>query len=359
MGQHYIDCVNCESKDHRELVKARGNRGVDFIAPEHHVVVCENCGLVFINPQHDDRDYDRFYEVLNYKKETQTLSPEEILGKHTFKKIPLKFLVDYLQSSKILDTRRRVLDVGCGFGMVIHFMEKCGLQAEGLEQSVDAVDYAQKEFGLKVHHGSIFSHDLPANHYDVVFSTAVMEHFTNPRGALEQMRRLLKPDGLLFVNTPDFKGMVLREGIDRWFKFVHTFYYTNVTLSSLIQLAGFEIVKSWQMPPILKYSTVFHPANAYFGELNIIARKKDFDSTPAPLKDDVDEIFQIFKSAQKRDRLYSSLNALRKNKRLGYPYRYIRKNFTKPQYVFRDYFNNDEVIADCQTVLPLPESRQL
>ncbi len=41
-----------------------------------------------------------------------------------------------------------------------------------------------------------------------------------------------------------------------------------------------------------------------------------------------------FKTAQKRDRLYSSLNALRKKKRLGYPFRFIRKNFSKPQYVF-------------------------
>jgi 2-polyprenyl-3-methyl-5-hydroxy-6-metoxy-1,4-benzoquinol methylase len=350
MGQRYIDCVNCESKDHKELVKVKGNRGADFIALEHHVVVCENCGLVFIHPQPDDQDYDRFYKVLNYKKKPTALSADEILGKHTFKKIPLKFLVDYLQSSKIFETHPRVLDVGCGFGMVIHFLEKYGLKAEGLEQSADAVDFAQNTLGLKVHPGSIFSHDLPANHYNVVFSTAVMEHLTNPLVALKQMRNLLKPDGLLFVNTPDFKGMVLRKGIDRSFKFVHTFYFTNVTLSSLIQLAGFEIVRTWQMPPILKYSTFFYPSNAYFGELNIIARKKDFDSIPSPLKDDVDEIFHIFKMAQKRDRLYSRMNVLRKKKLIGHPFRYIRKNFTKPQYVFRDYFEGTDVVSDYQAI---------
>lgn len=230
--------------------------------------------------------------------------------------------------------------------MVIHFMKQYGLQAEGLEQSTDAVEYAQDKLGLKVHQGSIFSHGLPANHYDIVFSTAVMEHFTNPLAALEQMRALLKPDGLLFVNTPDFKGMVLREGMNKWFKFVHTYYYSNVTLSSLIQLAGFEIVKTWDMPPILKYSTLFHPSNAYFGELNIIARKKDNDAPPLPLMDDVDEIFHVFKTAQERDRLYSRLNVLRKRKRLGYPIRFIRKNFVKPRYVFRDYFDGEEVLDD-------------
>jgi 2-polyprenyl-3-methyl-5-hydroxy-6-metoxy-1,4-benzoquinol methylase len=350
MGQRSIDCANCDSNNFKELVKVKGNRGVDFISPWHHVVICENCGLVFINPQHDDQDYDRFYQAFNYKKEKKSVSREEILEKHTFKKIPLQFLVHFLQSGDVLESRPRVLDVGCGFGMVIHYMNKLGLAAEGLEQSTDAVEFAQKQLGLKVHAGSIFSHDLPENDYDIVFSTAVMEHFTDPLLALKQMRRLLQPNGILFVNTPDLKGMVLREGIDRYFKFVHTFYYTNITLSSLLQLAGFEIIKSWQMPPILKYSTFFHPNNAYSGKLNIIARKKDFDSPPLPLKDDVDEIFQLFKTAHKRDRLYSRLNVLRKKKRLGYPLRYIRKKFIKPRYVFRDYFDGEEVTADYQAI---------
>ena len=350
MGQRHINCINCQSQEHKKLVTARGNRGADFIASEHPVVVCSNCGLVFLNPQHDDRDYDQFYQVLNYKKEVKAESPEKILGKHRFKKIPLKFLVDYLQTGNILETGPLALDVGCGFGMVIHFMKQYGLQAEGLEQSTDAVDYAQNKLGLKVHQGSIFSHDLPSNHYDIVFSTAVMEHFTNPLTALEKMRKLLKPNGLLFVNTIDFKGMVLREGLNKWFKFVHTYYYTSVTLSSLIQLAGFEIAETWAMPPILKYSTIFHPSNAYFGELNIIARKKDTDTPPVPFKDDVDEIFRIFQTAQDRDRLYSRLNVLRKKKRLGYPLRLVRKHFAKPQYVFRDYFDGEEVTDGYQSL---------
>lgn len=346
MVQRSIDCANCDGKDFKNFVKAIGNRGIDFIAPWHQVVICQNCGLVFINPQHDDQDYDRFYQVFNYKKEKKSLSKNEILDKHAFKKIPLKFLIEFMQSAQILENRPRILDVGCGYGMVIQFMKEFGLEAEGLEQSADAVEFAQNQLGLQVNTGSILDHDLPENDYDVVFSTAVMEHFTDPLRALKQMRGLLRPDGILFVNTPDLKGIVLREGIDRYFKFVHTYYFTNVTLSSLIQRAGFEILLTWQMPPILKYSTFFHPSNAYSGKLNIIARKKSFQSvTPPPLKDDVDEIIHIFRKAQKRDSIYSRLNILRKKKILGYPLRYIRKNFIKPQYLFRDYFDG-EIITD-------------
>lgn len=350
MGQRIIDCVNCGSKKFKKLTEVQGNRGVDFISQKHHVAICENCGLVFINPQHDDQDYDRFYKVFNYKKDKKSISREEIVAKHTFKKIPLKFLVDYLKSVDILDSRPRVLDVGCGFGMVIHYMKEFGLKAEGLEQSTAAVEFANSQLDLQVHSGSIFSHNLPEHDYDIVFSTAVMEHFTDPLLALKQMHKLLRPGGILFVNTPDLKGMVLREGIDRYFKFVHTYYYTNKTLSSLLQLAGFEIVKTWEMPPILKYSTLFHPDNAYSGKLNIIAKRTEFDAPPKPLKDDVDQIIHIYKMAQKRDSKYSIMNQLRKKKRFGYPLRYIRKKILKPQYVFRDYFDGEEVTADFNAV---------
>ena len=179
---------------------------------------------------------------------------------------------------------------------------------------------------------------------------AVIEHLTDPLTALKEMRRLLKPDGILFMNTPDLKGMVLRKGVDRYFKFVHTYYYTNVTLSSLIQLAGFEIVKTWQLPPILKYSTLFHPTNFKEGELNIIAKRKELDSTPSPLKENVDEIFRIFEDARRRDERFSKFDHYSKLKILGYPLRFAKKKLTKRKFVFSDYFVGSEVVSNYQTL---------
>ena len=355
MGQAFIKCINCNNDKFKGYIKTKGNRGVDFISYQHNVVVCEHCGLVFINPQHDDQDYEKFYKALNYKKmvspkEKAPLSKREILDYYKFKKIPLKFLVDYLKSNRAIGDQARVLDVGCGFGVFTLLMQESGLQVEGLEQSEDTVDFAKKQFGLKVHAGSIFDHSLPENHYDIVTNIAVMEHLTNPLKALEQMHKLLKRDGILYVNTIDLKGMVLRKGVDHYFKFVHTFYYTNITLSSLIQQAGFEIVETWQMPPILKHSTFLHPNNTYIGELNIIARKKDLTGNPLPLKEDVDEIFRALEMAQKRDSRFRRYHAFQKIKLLGYPLKYIRKKLVRPKYVFNDYFDGTKILDDYQNI---------
>jgi 2-polyprenyl-3-methyl-5-hydroxy-6-metoxy-1,4-benzoquinol methylase len=349
MGQEYIACANCKSNNYRELLKVKGNRGVEFISYQHHIVVCEKCGLAFINPQHDDHDYDQYYKALNFKKD-KVITKAKILKKRKFKKIPIKFLTDYLKSEQISAIPSQVLDVGCGLGVGLNFMQEYGLKAEGLEPSSSAVDFAHKHFGAKVHVGSIFNHDLPANHYDVLSCMSVIEHLTDPLLALKQMRKLLKTGGILFMTAPDLKGVVLRKGSNSFFKFVHTFYYTNITLTSLIQLAGFEVVRTWQRNPILKYSTFFHPANARHGELNVIAQKKNLSDDPLPLKENVDEIFRFFKEAKKRDSRYHRIDAFLQMKCLGLPLRYIRSKFTKPQYVFRDYFEGTEVVADYQTI---------
>lgn len=349
MGQRLIACANCNGESFRKLLEVTGNRDVEFISLRHHIVVCENCGLVFLNPQHADQDYESYYKALNYR-EGKSISKEKILNKHQFKKIPVKCLTDYLNSQQMAEKEINVIDIGCGFGESIKFMAESGLAAEGLEPSLDAADFALKNFGIKVNVGSIFNHDLPHGNYDVVSNMAVIEHLTDPLAALKEMRRLLKPDGILFMNTPDLKGMVLRKGMDRYFKFVHTYYYTNVTLSSLIQLAGFEIVKTWQMPPILKYSTLFHPTNFKEGELNIIARKRELDQPPLPLRDSLDEIFQIFEYARERDQRFSKFDHYSKSKILGYPLRFAKKKLTKRKFVFRDYFNGTEVVSNYQNI---------
>ncbi len=73
MGQYQINCKNCGSKNHRLLVRVKGDRQVNFISDIHNVVVCEDCGLAFLNPQHDDEDYAKYYTY--YAVKTPISSP--------------------------------------------------------------------------------------------------------------------------------------------------------------------------------------------------------------------------------------------------------------------------------------------
>ena len=78
MTQHKIKCNNCQSNNYKCLIRVKNNKSAEFIAPFSDVVICKDCGLVFLNPQHDEKDYLKYYQKFNrpgpIKKQFRKLS---------------------------------------------------------------------------------------------------------------------------------------------------------------------------------------------------------------------------------------------------------------------------------------------
>lgn len=339
MGYRLIPCINCGSEKHRYLLSVHGNRGAKFIGHEHRVVLCEQCGLGFLNPQHDEADYSRFYESLNYAP--IQIPGSEMLRRSAYRKLQAAFLIDTVTKYWQTESLRglRVLDVGCGPGVLLALLKNDFPLAEGLELGEHAASYAKREFGLRIQHGSVFDNGVPPGSFDIVVSTAAIEHFTDPLKAIRKMGDMLRPSGLLYLNTQDVLGMVLKNGAGSWFKFVHTYYFTEATLGSLIEQSGFEILRSWTMPPILKAS-LMAPHNFCSGELNIVAIKSGGRESKAWRGEHVDRIVDAYRFAQSRDRLHALVGGVMRHRYLGYPLRRWNR-WRKPSDLFSECFDSD------------------
>lgn len=310
MGEKYISCIICSSDETRRLTVARGNRDLDYIAQQHPVVVCARCGLTYLNPQQDDEDYERYYQSADYKA---IITPPKIfLRRHAYRRIQAGFVLDtlkrYWPQRDLTDLS--AIDIGCGPGVLLYHLAEAGLKAAGLEASTNAADYAEYTLGLSIRRGSIYDRLLPESAFDLVVSTAAVEHFTDPLRALNAMKRCLKPDGLMYVNTPDLLGMVLKKGEANWFKFVHTYYFTEVSLSNLFEKTGMRVIRSWTMPPQLAASVIY-PGNYCSGELNIIA-VNDAETEHCGLRgvESFDKISAAYQKARRRDRLHAFIRRL-------------------------------------------------
>lgn len=328
MPQYVIKCNNCQGDDHRALAKVRGNRGNDFISRYHNVVICKNCGLVFLNPQHDEEDYAKYYARFNTGKidlnqEIKEISPER---RRTSGRAKLKdFLIDNIDEPSLANPPR-LLDVGCGKGIFLHHLKDSNFILEGLEPGKMGARFARERFGFKINECMLSDHNLPEESFDVVTALAMIEHVNDPLKTLKTLWKLLKPGGYVLLTTPNFKQMALTRGVENYFKFVHTFYYTDVTLSSLMKQAGFKIVKIWYKDPILKDSPVFGTVRQAGGLLAIIGRKIDSMEKAGPMKEDVSDLIAEFNKAKKRDRWYSLVNKLSRYYCAG---KNIIKNFYK------------------------------
>ena len=303
MAQRIIPCNNCGCDKHKLLVKIKGNRGANFIAKRHRVVICENCGLIFLNPQYEAADYEKFYSC-QPASVAKTKSLEKF--KKNYRRAGDYYLKDFLLENidkETLKARAKLLDIGCGHGTFLYFFKDENFELFGLEPGKGAVEFG-RQLGLNIIHGTLEEVNLPENNFDIIVSLATIEHVNDPLGVLKKMQKLLKPGGYLLLTTPDFREMVLRRGIGNYFKFVHTFYFTGKILSSLLKQAGFDVLKVWSVPAEIKNSTLFNPMNCKSGLLHIFARKSVELKNVNPEKDSPKELIELFQKIKKRDRIY-------------------------------------------------------
>jgi SAM-dependent methyltransferase len=159
------------------------------------------------------------------------------------------------QARRLLDLlgermpRGRLLEVGCGPGLLLDEARRRGYEVEGVELSADAARYARERLGLRVK-AIAFEDDaltsaLDSERYDAVLAVDVLEHLDEPVLALDRMRELLAPGGVLLIVTSDPSSLVARALGRRWWCYepAHVCLIPRGTMRELIAERGLGIVK--------------------------------------------------------------------------------------------------------------------
>jgi 2-polyprenyl-6-hydroxyphenyl methylase/3-demethylubiquinone-9 3-methyltransferase len=98
-----------------------------------------------------------------------------------------------------------VLDIGCGGGLFLSLLKQQGAQVVGIELSDSRAQYAIMKHGLTIDKHPIESAHWQkgyANHFDAVTLWDVIEHVNYPQQTLQCAVNVLKPGGLLIIDTP-------------------------------------------------------------------------------------------------------------------------------------------------------------
>lgn len=106
----------------------------------------------------------------------------------------------------------RLLDAGCGPGVFLKMLAKAepGLELHGLDNSPEMILYAKlARGGVEWAEKSVYATGYPDDHFDFVHAGFLFSHLKNVSAALKEIRRILKPGGVLFVvefNESTFAG---------------------------------------------------------------------------------------------------------------------------------------------------------
>jgi 2-polyprenyl-3-methyl-5-hydroxy-6-metoxy-1,4-benzoquinol methylase len=138
-----------------------------------------------------------------------------------------------------------LLDVGCGNGSFLLTARDLGYAAVGLEPDEDAVHRA-RDAGLDVRQGLLPDSGLPEASFDHVFLNHVFEHLHKPRAAADEILRLLRPGGRVWLSQPNLGAIGLEVFGASWRGLEtprHLSLYTRQSLARLLSEAGFEAVE--------------------------------------------------------------------------------------------------------------------
>lgn len=125
-----------------------------------------------------------------------------------------------------------VLDVGCGPGTItIDLAEIAGAGAVlGVDTAADVLDAATERAGelgrgnVTFVPGNAYALDVPDGAFDVVHAHQLLQHLSDPIAALTELRRVLRPGGLLAVRDSDYGAFVWAPAdvrLDRWMRLYH------------------------------------------------------------------------------------------------------------------------------------------
>ena len=205
---------------------------------------CRSCGLVQQDPQPEPAAvaarYDEAY--LRYEEERQ----------YAFRDLELLALRDLrlAEAARPLFGRARsegrkprALDVGCATGALLAALRDEGWEPQGVEISGPLAAYGSSRHGLAIHGGTLESAAFPAASFELVHASHLIEHLNDPASFLAEVGRVLAPDGLLVVTTPNAEGFQARLLGAQWRSAIydHLYLFSPRTLSSLMSARGLEI----------------------------------------------------------------------------------------------------------------------
>ena len=247
-----VTCPVCGASEH---ARRRGPAGRPLMR-------CKRCRLVWAN----DVPALGLHEQAADESEFYTTAQ---LAKRPFLRRRAHELLEAIE--RIQGRPGRLLDVGCGIGTELEVARDRGWQAKGIEQSATLHKVARAS-GLDVTAVPLADAGFPAALFDCVTVNHALEHVPRVRPLLATVRRVLRPDGLLFVSVPNLDAWPHRVGAHRLglaFDHDHHLFFTPSTLDRLLRTTGFSIMGlttprwvDFRRGPAATYPAPFRAVNA-------------------------------------------------------------------------------------------------
>lgn len=219
----YVDCLDLEY----------------FMANDAVMHRCRSCSLVFLHP-------------LPTREELAALYPDNYHNFQSARGALARFLFERYHARQAALCMRNLppdgtfLEVGCGDGAILAKLRERGIgDVQGIEIARAGGEAARRK-GLRVFHGTLEEFDTDER-FDMVFMSHVIEHVLDPVLAMQRIADLLKPGGVVYLETPNVGSLDARLWGSNWGLVHyprHLWLFDRTTLRRLVESAGLRVERT-------------------------------------------------------------------------------------------------------------------
>jgi SAM-dependent methyltransferase len=233
-------CLLCGEDDSEVLAESD--------ATERKIVRCRRDGLIYLNPRPDTESLEAFFE-----SGFIPLLDQEMLK--SFRRATLKREADLIKRLK--PRGGNLLDIGCAMGTFFeNFSPPPKWSLFGVDSASFNLEKAAALLNAKVFVGTLRGAHYPDSFFDVVTLFDTLYLLSKPAVELAEVRRILKPDGILVIEIQGLNYTLLRKrgpialALDgKWWSLTpnastqHLYYFSPAAVKEILEKAGFSIVR--------------------------------------------------------------------------------------------------------------------
>lgn len=242
---HYSHCPVCHS-DNLHLIFPVKDYTVS--GQQFDIFECYNCSLRFTQDVPTQEYIGPYYKSEDYISHTN--NKKGILNSLYQKVRSITMMQKAAVIKKYTGLQKGVLlDVGCGTGSFLNFMQLKGWKVTGLEPDEDTRQLALELQGLKVMPSNEIFNLQPAS-FNAITLWHVLEHVHQLHEYIQQLNVLLAPGGKLFIAVPNYTSRDAKIYGKYWAAYDvprHLYHFSPQSIEVLLKQHGLKVVKHLPM----------------------------------------------------------------------------------------------------------------
>lgn len=232
-------CPICNASEFRLFLECK-----DYTVSQEtfKIVECTSCGFKFTNPRPEENRLGEYYKSEEYISHSNTKKGFINLAYQSVRKYTLLKKLQLI--SKFYKTGK-ILDIGCGTGEFLKTVKDANWDTLGIEPSESARKMAIENYGLDVREEAALK-QLKNESFDLITMWHVLEHVPHLNERIEDLKRLLKPKGLIVIAVPNCNSLDAQKYAQYWAAYDvprHLYHFTPKDIESLFKKHEMNLIR--------------------------------------------------------------------------------------------------------------------